>query len=283
VNLPEDSLITVESDDSPYNDVGSWTEEKHRLVAYYAALFSAGMRDKWEKRVYIELYAGAGYSRIRDTERVIAGSPIQALTLRVPFDKYIFCEQDPEKLEALRARVKRHAPSADVSFIPGNCDDKVEEIFDAIPPHSANHKVLSLCFVDPNDIGIKFSTIQILARKFVDFVVLLALYMDALRAEQHYVKNPAKIDQLLGKSLWRDRWRAAKQNGAEFPRFLAEEFTASMAEMKYIPPPFYSMRKVFFYEKNYPLYAVGMFSRHPRAYTFWEQALKYSDDQMGLF
>jgi len=71
--------------------------------------------------------------------------------------------------------------------------------------------------------------------------------------------------------------------GAEFPRFLAEEFAASMATMKYIPPPFYSMRKIFFYEKDYPLYAVGMFSRHQRAYTFWDQALKYSDDQMGLF
>jgi hypothetical protein len=113
--------------------------------------------------------------------------------------------------------------------------------------------------------------------------VLLALYMDALRAEQHYVKNPSKIDQLLGTSSWHDRWTAAKQKGAEFPRFLAEEFAASMATMKYIPPPFYSMRKIFFYEKNYPLYAVGMFSRHQRAYTFWDQALKYSDDQMGLF
>ena len=83
------------------------------------------MKDKWEKRVYIELYAGAGYSRIRDTERIIAGSPIQALALKVPFDKYIFCEQDSEKLEALRVRVKRHAPSADVAFIPGGCDGSV--------------------------------------------------------------------------------------------------------------------------------------------------------------
>ena len=284
VNVPGDNTVSVEADDLPCNDAGVWTEAKHRLVSYYASLFSAAMKEKWEKRIYIELYAGAGYSRIRDTERVIAGSPIQALTLKVPFDKYIFCEQDPAKLEALRVRVRRHAPpSAEVAFIPEDCDANVDKISAAIPQHSRNHKVLSLCFVDPNDIGIRFSTLQTLARKYVDFIVLLALYMDALRAEQHYIKNPSKIDQLLGSPSWHDRWTAAKQEGVEFPRFLAEEFAASMATMKYIAPPFYSMRKIFFYEKNFPLYAVGLFSRHPLAYTLWDQALKYSDDQLGLF
>jgi three-Cys-motif partner protein len=283
VSVPDDNIVKVEADDLPYNDVGVWTEAKHRLVAYYAALFSAGMKDKWEKRVYIELYAGAGYSRIRDTERIVAGSPIHALTLRVPFDKYIFCERNPEKLEALRVRVRRHAPSADVVFIPEGCDGSVSRISAAIPQHSKNHKVLSLCFVDPNDIGIRFSTLQALAlKKYVDFIVLLALYMDALRAEQQYIKNPSKIDQLLGTPSWLDRWTTAKRNGAEFPRFLAEEFAASMATMKYIPPPFHSMRKIFLYEKNIPLYAVGLFSRHPLAYELWDKALKGSDDQLRL-
>lgn len=283
VSVPDDITTDVEADGLIYNDVGPWTKAKHRLVAYYAALFSAGMKDKWEKRIYIELYAGAGYSRIRDSERIIAGSPIQSLTLKVPFDKYIFCEQDPEKLEALRVRVRHHAPSADVVFIPEDCDSSVDKISAAIPHYSKNHKVLSLCFVDPNDIGIRFSTLQTLAKKYIDFIVLLALYMDALRAEQHYIKNTSKIDQLLGTPLWLDRWRTAKREGAEFPRFLAGEFAASMATMKYIPPPFYSMRKIFFYEKNFPLYAVGLFSRHQLAYALWDQALKYSDDQLDLF
>ena len=283
VGTRDDSTFKVEPDGLTYNDVGLWTEEKHRLVGYYSALFSAGMKDKWDKRVYIELYAGAGYSRIRDTERVIAGSPIQALTLKVPFDKYIFCEQDPKKLEALRVRVKRHAPAANVVFVPEGCDINVNQIFTAIPQHSKTHKVLSLCFVDPNDIGIKFSTLQTLAKKYVDFIVLLALYMDALRAEQNYIKNPAKIDHLLGAASWLQRWTVAKQQGMEFPRFLAEEFAASMATMEYIPPPFYSMRKIFFYEKNFPLYALGLFSRHPLAYTLWDKALKGSDDQLDLF
>lgn len=242
------------------------------------------MKDTFQKRVYIELYAGAGYSQIRDTDRIIPGSPINALSLKDPFDKYIFCEEDDEKREALQVRVRRHAPDADVTFVPGDCDANVAAITRAIPRHSKTNKVLSLCFVDPNDIGIKFATLRALgATRMVDFVVLLALYMDALRAEQQYVRNPSKINQLLGAESWKERWRDAKQKGTDFPHFIAEEFASSMAGMDYIPPPFYSMRKIFYYEKNYPLYAVGLFSRHPLAYKLWDDALKYTDDQLDLF
>jgi len=284
VTAQEYNAVEVQPDGRIYNDVGLWTEEKHRLVAYYAAQFSGAMKDKFQKRVYIELYAGAGYSRIRDTDRIIPGSPIKALSLKDPFDKYIFCEADAEKQEALQIRVRRHAPNADVTFVPGDCDSNVGVIAAAIPRHSKTNKVLSLCFVDPNDIGIKFETLKTLgATRMVDFVVLLALYMDALRAEQQYVRNPSKINQLLGTESWQKRWRDAKQKGIDFPHFLVEEFAASMASMDYIPPRLYSMRKIFYYEKNYPLYAVGLFSRHPLAYRLWDDALKYTDDQLDLF
>jgi hypothetical protein len=116
----------------------------------------------------------------------------------------------------------------------------------------------------------------------VDFVVLLALYMDALRAEQHYVKNPLKISQLLGTESWQGRWQDEKSKGTDFPHFLAQEFIGSMKGMGYIPPPFYSMRKVFYYPKNYPLYAIGLFSRDRLAYRLWDDALKYTKDQLDL-
>ena len=104
-------------------DVGAWAENKHRLVSLYATLFSSGMKEKWDQRVYIELYAGAGYARIRGTSKLIAGSPLQALMLKDPFDRYIFCEEIPEKLNALRTRAKRHAPMAPmapISYIQGD-------------------------------------------------------------------------------------------------------------------------------------------------------------------
>ena len=42
------------------SEVGEWAEEKHSVVSLYAKLFSTGMKDRWDERVYIELYAGPG-------------------------------------------------------------------------------------------------------------------------------------------------------------------------------------------------------------------------------
>ena len=119
VTAQDYNAMEVQPDGLPYKDVGLWTEEKHRLVAYYAAQFSGAMKDTFQKRVYIELYAGAGYSQIRESDRIIPGSPINALNLKDPFDKYIFCEANAEKREALQVRVRRHAPKADVTFVSG--------------------------------------------------------------------------------------------------------------------------------------------------------------------
>src|SRR5207244_6684804 len=129
----------------------------------------------WGSRVYVELYAGAGYSRIRGTSRVIAGSPLRALTIEDPFDKYVFCEENPENLKALKARVKRHAPGVSVAYVGGDCNRKVVEILAEIPVGSKTDTVLTLCFIDPYDIGIEFETVRVLSARFVDFLVLLAV------------------------------------------------------------------------------------------------------------
>jgi len=273
VDVQDDGLYTGE-------DVGKWAEDKHALVSYYARLFATGMKDKWDERIYIELYAGSGHSKIRNASRIIAGSPLQALTLEHPFDKYIFCETNPAALDALRARVENIAPSAKVAYILGDCNKRVGDILSEISPHSSTHRVLSLCFVDPYDIGIKFQTLHRLSGRFVDFLVLLALYMDANRNYENYVKEEAvKIDEFLGSPTWRKEWKARQLNGTLFPQFLAEEFSSSMETLRYRPQPFYKMKPVRIADKNVALYRLALFSRSAVAYTFWDQVLKYSTPQ----
>lgn len=264
-------------------EVGNWADEKHAVVSLYAKLFSMGMKNKWHERVYIELYAGAGYNKIRESSRVIAGSPILALLLPDAFDRYIFCEADPRSIEALEVRVKRAAPSANVTFIEGDCNQRIDDILAEIPQHSKDHRVLSLCFVDPYDIGIRFATLHRLSVKFVDFLLLLALYMDAARNQDNYVKEEAvKINEFLGRDDWREKWRVAQGNGLQFPRFLAEEFSRSMEGLRYQPQPFHKMKKIMFPDKNWPLYRLALFSRDSVAYGFWDEVLKYSTDQLFL-
>ncbi len=277
--------IAKTSDDGlAFDDVGSWAEEKHALVSLYASLFSTAMKGKWGKLTYVELYAGSGRSRIRGTSRFITGSPLNALTAENPFDKYIFCEKDVGKLDALKSRVQRVSAGADVTYIGGDCNKVVGDILAKIPAGSKSETALSLCFVDPYGIGIKFETLRALSSRFIDFLVLLAVYMDANRNYELYVSEDAtKVDEFLGSQNWRERWNVAKWNAVPFPEFLATEFASSMESLDYLPTPLHRMKRMKSDEKNLPLYYLALFSRNDRGHKFWDQVLKYGTGQKTLF
>lgn len=264
-----------------------WALGRKRNTASWPCTTSSsrpGMKNKWDQRVYIDLYAGSGYSRIRGTKTILKGSPIIALTVPSPFDKYIFCEENPDLLTALKARVKRIAPGVSVSFVSGRCDSEIERICAEIPQHSSNNKVLSLCLVDPFDFGIKFETLRRLSAVFVDFVVLLAIGMDANRNYDRYVDgNSTKIDEALGNTQWRERWKAVGVRRRDFRPFLADEFSKSMESLGYLRKPLDRMKLVRSDDKNLPLYYLALFSRSETAYKFWDDVLKYSTDQTAFW
>jgi three-Cys-motif partner protein len=200
------------------------------------------------------------------------------LSIADPFDAYVFCEKDETKLQALKERARRVAPGRKIDYVPGDCNAVVETILTQLPRFSSDQKVLSLCLVDPFDIGIKFSTIKKLSTRFVDFLVLLAVYMDANRAYVHYLKpENKKVDDFLGQPGWRDSWEQEKHT-SKFPDFLARQYAKQMTGLGYLEQDLYKMKRVRSDEKNLPLYRMALFSRNRRAYDFWDEVLKYSTD-----
>jgi len=93
------------------------------------------------------------------------------------------------------------------------------------------------------------------------------------------MEDAVKVDEFLGSETWRDRWKIAERNGVLFPKFLAEEFAASMETLDYLPTPIHKMKRIRSDEKNLPLYYIALFSRHKLAHDFWDGALKYGTDQ----
>jgi three-Cys-motif partner protein len=274
--------IIAEDDGLSCPEVGAWAEDKYTLVGLYDRLFSTGMKNKWT-RVYIDLYSGPGFVRVRGTGRLLTGSPLLALGVPDPFDNYIFCESDPKLLGALQSRVSRYSLTAKATFICGDCNEKIDEICASIPKPSPGRGVLTFCFIDPFDISIKFSTLKRLSSYFVDFLILLALHVDANRNVEHYFNSRnSKVDDFLGLPDWRERWKIAESQGGRLPRFLAEEYSGQMERLGYLRQPWDRMKQVRSDEKNLPLYHLALFSRHPLAYKYWDEVLKYSSDQQNF-
>jgi three-Cys-motif partner protein len=267
----EDGLITPR--------VGDWSADKYNLIWLYDTLFSTGMKNKWQHRVYVDLYAAGGIARVKETNQLVYGSPLLALQVKDPFTKYIFCEEDPELLDALKRRARAIAPDADIEFIPGRCDDNVQRIRQAIPIATASNSVLTLCVADPFNLEMKFTTFASLAERFTDFLVLI-MTMDANMNAPRYVSEKSRVDDLLCDSGWRDRWKVAESRGQPFRIFIADEFTACMKKLQYLPPP--EMKTIRNTEKNSPMYKLALYSRSERAHYYWNEALKYSDEQLRL-
>jgi three-Cys-motif partner protein len=171
-----------------------------------------------------------------------------------------------------------------VSLIAGDCNDLVEEICLLIPPDN-----LVLSFVDPFDIGLRFDTIKRVSQAGygVDFLLLLAFQMDAARGDnpKHYANpNNTKIDRMLGDADWRLRWEKEQNAGnTDFSKFLALEFSRSMETIGYLRTELHQMRKIRTLDKHVPLYYLALFSRNKTAFKYWNEVLKYSTPQRGLF
>jgi three-Cys-motif partner protein len=275
----ENKTLFGDPDEFDTPEVKAHTEDKYDPVRYYCDLFSKGMQYKWAGRVYVDLYSGSGKCRIKGTNKILLGSSLIALSVEVPFDRYIFCESDTVRLSALRERVRRIAPERDVQFIEGDCNEQLARIRGLIPKNN-----LVLCFVDPYNCNIHYETLLGLASGLsIDFLCLLAFQMDARRASAHYL-NPEnrKLDVMLGNSDWRIRWMQEKLKGSNFARFLALEFARSMEGLGFRRTALADMKVIKIRKKNVSLYYLALFSRSPVAFKYWDQVLNYSSKQRTL-
>jgi len=273
--LDDDGLFTP--------DVGPWAEEKYKLVDLYCSMFSTSMKNKWDYRIYIDLYAGSGRSINRNTNKILPGSPLLALSVKDKFDKYIFCEIDSNILKVLEKRVSTPYPNIDVSFIAGDCNTNVNKILGEFPSEYLTPKTLSFCFIDPFNIGIKFETIKALSKRKIDFLILFAGGIDGNRNEGEYVKpDNFTVDEYLGINDWRPKWEEVKKTRLSFAQYLAMEYCSQMENLGYIKPPTTKVPVVRSSDKNLPLYHVAFFSRHKLGNKFWDQVLKYSNPQQTL-
>lgn len=94
-----------------YYEARKWTPLKLILLMVYVDMYSRIMvsrRDKGlfpQKILYIDPLAGAGINKIRDTDDIIAGSPIISVVFSADsFNEYFFAESDLKRRKALKSQ-----------------------------------------------------------------------------------------------------------------------------------------------------------------------------------
>ena len=262
--------------------IQEWSTRKYRLVANYMDMFSKSMKNKWDKLVYIDLFAGAGVSNYEEKKKIVKGSPLLALGMEYRFDKYIFCEEIDERIDALRERVNKDFAQIDTEIIHGDCNQKVGEIIGEIPE---GRKVLSFCFVDPFKLSsLKFNTIMTLSmNRRIDFLILFPTSMEIRRWRIEYLKKDHTIiEEFLGEESWRNDWRDNKLSDREFVKFIVKQFGEKMISIGYLKNGMDEMHEIKIADRNQSLYHLAFFSKDKLGYKFWRAARAYGDDQLEL-
>ncbi len=279
--------LPILKDDEHYtSEVGVWAERKYLLVWYYAEIFATAMKNKWNARVYIDLFSGCGRSKYKGTNTIVPASPILALSIPNKFDKYVYCEHDSDKIYALSKRVKKISPDVDVSYIDDDVNKSIEKLLEKIPQHRKGFSVLSFCFIDPYNISnFSFEIIRTLSAKhLMDFLVLIPSYMDANRTLRTRIReDDISMEDFIGQQNWRKNWKKAERKGQKFATFVVDLFGQSMSELGYIYTGLNDVVEIRWDERNLPLYHLAFFSKNNLAIKLWKQAIKYSTNQMDLF
>jgi len=274
--ISDDGLIAPE--------IGPWGEQKYRLLQGYARVFATSMKNKWDARIYVDLFAGSGRSRVRGTKKILLASPLLALEIPDRFDRYIFCEKDPQTLATLEKRVRKDYANADVHFILGDANEETNKIAMEVREYGKTKKrFLTFCFADPWKLeNLRFSTIEQLAKLYVDFLILIPTGMDATRNVSYVYTRPDNktLDEFIGTSEWRNAWRKAESQRETFDSFLTNFYAARMEELGYRKHAAEQTQLVRSTEKNLPLYRLAFFSRHKLGQQFWKEVKKYENPQL---
>lgn len=273
-------IIEIQDDGLIIPEVREWSLQKYRLLGAYCDIFTTSMKEKWNNLVYIDLFAGAGYSRIKETGKILRSSALIAGSIPNIFSKYIICEENEEKFQALNKRSQ--ALSINVDVLHGDSNKMIDQVRAKIPKFSKWNTVLSFCFVDPFSLNLDFSTIKSLGQDLnVDFLILLALGMDANRNLGAYLdENNNRIAKFIDNEDWRQKFEE-QYNGRDFMRFLSDEYDKSMMKLGYVKPA--QKHQIRSSNKNLPLYHLAFYSKHPRGNDFWNKIQKYSNFQTELF
>lgn len=256
-----DGLITRES--------GPWIKRKHYYLKEYIKIFTTGMGNKWAGRLtFIDLFAGPGRCLIERTKAEEEGSPI--LALQYPFGKYIFVEESPALMEALKQRCANSPKKDSVVFIENDSNKSIHEVVGQMP--SGN---LNLAFIDPTDVDIHYETIKVLSQcpNGVDLLMNIQYGMDIKRNFKIYrgQGEVSKLARFMGTDF--DLSRLKK------PSDVVEFYKIRIGELGYKTVEFRDIAVKN--TKNAQMYFLLFASKHPTGLKFWREISK-KDEQGQL-
>lgn len=247
-------------DGLPARVVGPWVDQKVHYVDRYSTMFATGMKNRWARRAYVELFAGPGLSFDRHHRRFIDGSAIRALERE--FTDYVFVDIDPTAANALNQRIDLKASSKGkkIQVFVGDCNAAVEPIRGELPAGA-----ITLAFIDPTTWQVTFDAIsRLTAGRQVD----LLFTFHAATMRRMVTANPPALTAFFGTADWQDALTLPRE---EQTLALLRLYNERLQTIGYQPGSS-ELAVAVRNTVNRAIYHLVLFSKHPLGVDFWLKA-----------
>lgn len=264
--LDNGNCTTPGPDGLPVQCVGIWATDKHHYLRQYIGATRL-VRKKFlgpgkGGAAFIDIFAGPGMVRVRDTGEIRDGSPLIAVKHReAPFSKLIFCDHDPDNVNALGVRVASEA--ARVKIIHGDSNTRIDAVVREIPEYGLN-----IALVDPYALSaLKFTTLEALA-KFarMDLVVHFPT-ADIKRNLEQNENTKQWLTEAVGTSSWSDGLTSTTDVGHLIEVFKRQLTTLGYRSTQVRSEPIKN-------NKNLTLYYLVYASKSERGDAIWQSITK---------
>ncbi len=275
-------------------DAGSWTAEKLALFQEYLSAFvraTQSARLKGGNVTYVDLFAGPGQVRLRETGAVIDGSPLIAMKLP-GFSRFVFVEEKAEHVGSLDSWISRLGHARDAETVPGDCNAKIAEVIDNIPRDGP-----CFVFLDPPSPALEWATVARLAtvqvtyqKRKPELLILFPYDMGIARMlpvdqDPTDIWGPTTEEQISGVMPDEFTWRAiyeARQRGGfgadEQRRRFLYLYWAGLKDLgyKYVLGP-----RVIRSSMRRPLYSLYFASDHDAGRKIMQSVFKKLRPRLG--
>lgn len=275
--LPNGNCTNPGPDGLPVQCVGIWATDKHHYLRQYIAA-TRGVRAQYLEpkghggAAFIDLFAGPGMARVRETGEVRDGSPLIALRHgEAPFSKLIFCDSELENAAALETRCS--AEGARVKVIEGDSNAMIDKVALEIPEYGLN-----IALVDPFGLqALKFATLARLAKfSRMDLIVHFPTG-DIKRNLDQNQRTKQWLTEALGTSSWESELTSLTDVGRIIEIFKRQLTTLGYKSEGVRSEPIKN-------NKNLPLYYLVYASKSERGDKIWQSVTKNKPSgQRGLF
>lgn len=192
---------------------GEHTRRKLDVVSKYLSAYVTVMKKQRFRLFYVDGFAGSGGSTSKadqvgsdpalfPTSDVVEGSPLRALSIEPPFDRYLFIEKAEKNVKSLNDVCSRF-PDRNYEIWPGDANEKLRQFCDGLRNHRSDRAVV---FLDPFGLSVEWETICDLAStEKVDLWYLVPVdgMSRQIKNDGSFLPGANRIDVLWGSKAWR--------------------------------------------------------------------------------